>query len=536
MGALAIPLQAQAPQPASPLQNIGQIMALGGQMSEIALRREQIKTQQQQQQLVQVEQAQKNRDLADQNTYQEAMKDPAISAKVHTGDFSDLESKIQPKNLDVIRKDQLAYQNSLLTYTKGQNEVRDEGLGQIESTVAGLQYLTGTDGKPDLAAINSALPGAIQHLHSIGAFQNSGVDISKIPSQITDPNQLNQALANIGGLRAAHEKVIALQKTQGDIDKSEGDAAQAQAQTAHLTATLPKDQADAQIARNNADFAAKHGGLTPDQAATTGETARHNKASEAVAGGELGLKAKEFAIKYGGDVVKGWADVLKQNPDAVSEIPPDLKNGVMKEFTSSTGLPFPKPLAAGTQTQEVAARNALDGAAFIEKALENPEIRAQIGPIMGRLGNAEQAIGTAGHLSPEAAQMAQELRTRMRYFVFQEGKAVLGGRLPQKLMDELSQSSASVKMDPDMLKGAVSGAKDNALSILDNADRERFGGQMRTREQRGYGSTGQSAATPALAGAGKSVTKQDVQDYATKHSLSYSAAEAHVKANGFEVH
>jgi hypothetical protein len=36
-------------------------------------------------------------------------------------------------------------------------------------------------------------------------------------------------------------------------------------------------------------------------------------------------------------------------------------------------------------------------------------------------------------------------------------------------------------------------------------------------------------------GGGQTVSKQDVQDYATKHSLSYAAAEAHVKANGFTV-
>ncbi len=77
----------------------------------------------------------------------------------------------------------------------------------------------------------------------------------------------------------------------------------------------------------------------------------------------------------------------------------------------------------------------------------------------------------------------------MRYFVFQEGKAVLGGRLPQQLMKQLESSSARVSMDPNMLVGAVKGAEDNANSVMDNADRERFGGKMRSRESRGQGST-----------------------------------------------
>ena len=47
-----------------------------------------------------------------------------------------------------------------------------------------------------------------------------------------------------------------------------------------------------------------------------------------------------------------------------------------------------------------------------------------------------------------------------------------------------------------------------------------------------------NAAQPAGGagtGSGQTVTKADVQDYATKHSLSYAAAEAHVKSNGFTV-
>jgi hypothetical protein len=50
-----------------------------------------------------------------------------------------------------------------------------------------------------------------------------------------------------------------------------------------------------------------------------------------------------------------------------------------------------------------------------------------------------------------------------------------------------------------------------------------------------YGSKVKPIDLPGDKPVGQSVTKQDVQDYATKHSLSYADAEKHVKANGYTV-
>lgn len=239
-------------------------------------------------------------------------------------------------------------------------------------------------------------------------------------------------------------------------------------------------------------------GLTPEQQMTTGqqaanavEQARHNAELEKEAKGRLGveqgslaLRTKENALKYGDGTVDFWAHQIESNPDSIKELPAELRSAVGRAFSKNTGLPLPTALSGQTQQQETASRNALDNINFIRQAVKNPEIQKQLGPIMGRLGNAEQAIGTAAGLSPEAEKLAQELRTRMRYFVFQEGKAVLGGRLPSNLMKSLEESSGSVKMDPSMLKGALSGAEGSAQSILDNADRQRFGGKMRSRDMR----------------------------------------------------
>lgn len=263
-------------------------------------------------------------------------------------------------------------------------------------------------------------------------------------------------------------------------------------------------------------------GMTPDQQAITqnasatlaetvkrdAQTQQHSLADESIrritAGVEQGRLAQEQLVnglKYGPGTTEYWVKQLQDNPDSVKEMPPELRSTVGQGFRAATGLPLPTPVSQTGQTQETAARNALDGAAYIKQALQNPEIRSQLGPIMGRLGNAEQSVGTAVGLSPEAAQLAQELRTRMRYFVFQEGKAVLGGRLPQQLMSAMEQSSASVKMDPNLLLGAVNGAVNNAQSILDNNDKQRFGGQMRPRSMR-MGNIGAPTSSQAPAASG----------------------------------
>jgi hypothetical protein len=240
-------------------------------------------------------------------------------------------------------------------------------------------------------------------------------------------------------------------------------------------------------------------GKTPEQrqtaataAATLAETknrdaeaARHNQADEAAKRSEIALKQKEFQAEYGGDAVKGWAATIKDNPDAVSEVPPKLRTGVQQEFTKSTGLPFPKPLSGPTKTQETAARNGLAALQQVAEDIKDPEIQARLGPIMGRLGNAEQDVGATVGLSPEAAAKAQRLRTNMRMMAMQEGRSVFGGRIPQQLMESFQSSSPNVKMDPGTLTGALQGMQDAGMRALDTADQERFGGKMRSREDRG---------------------------------------------------
>ena len=219
----------------------------------------------------------------------------------------------------------------------------------------------------------------------------------------------------------------------------------------------------------------------------------------AVEQGNLALQQKKNEMEYGAGTTEYWVHQLQDNPDSIKEMPPTLRSAVGKGFTAATGLPLPSAASTQTQTSEAAARNALDNIEFIRNAVKNPEIRKQLGPLLGRLGDVEQTVGTAVGLSPDAEKLGQELRTRMRYFQIQEGKALLGGRPNAQLMKVLSGSSANPTMDPGILEGSLKGAEGSAKSILDNGERQRFGGKMRPQSMRsGPGGTPEAATgTPS---------------------------------------
>jgi hypothetical protein len=229
--------------------------------------------------------------------------------------------------------------------------------------------------------------------------------------------------------------------------------------------------------------------LTPEQTTTATQAALNAQNTEAdrkvtqgqnlqrifIEGKNADINAKKFALEFGGNAVQGWAKQVEQNPDTANQVPAGLRTSVMQQFTQNTGLAFPKPLAGTAVDQERASRNALDAVSQIQDALKDPDIQSSLGPIMGRLGDVQQDMGTSLGLSPAAAQKAQQLRTNMRYLVFQEGKALLGGRMPQKLMEALESSSPSVKMDAPTMQGAMAGVSDAANRNLDQTFKQRFG-------------------------------------------------------------
>lgn len=190
--------------------------------------------------------------------------------------------------------------------------------------------------------------------------------------------------------------------------------------------------------------------------------------------------------------IESYVRQMKENPDIFHEIGnPDLKNNVAMAWEKSTGLPVPRKIPTQAQDSERMSQLAIAHIGKIRELLADPEIQKNIGPIAGRMGTLEQNVGDTFFKTGPQAQKEQELRTRLRYLLFQEGKALLGGRPAERLIRELEVSSANPKQSLSIMTGALDGAEGAGKLSIEEADRYRFGGKKGRSDV-----TGTQAAPP----------------------------------------
>ena len=200
---------------------------------------------------------------------------------------------------------------------------------------------------------------------------------------------------------------------------------------------------------------------------------------------KIRLDREKFNAEFGPGSAESWAAQVYANPDTVKDVPANMRTAALNAFTAKhPGLPFPSPLEGAAKDQETAAQNTKGDITWIRNAMKNPNIANNIGGILGRLQNVEQATGETTGLPGADAQMAQEFRTRMRNMLANEA-ASMRARVNPKVLDDLAKSSGSIKMDPKMLAGALDGVEGSVNQRLDGFERRRFGGQMRPAEARG---------------------------------------------------
>lgn len=194
-------------------------------------------------------------------------------------------------------------------------------------------------------------------------------------------------------------------------------------------------------------------------------------------------------------------EAMLQSPDRFHDIKnAALQQKVSRSWTARTGLPPPVKIDAQTKTMESGSQIALQHVANIKALMADPEIQQRLGPILGRIGNAEQDIGATAGLSPSAAQKAQDLRASLTYLFLREGRALFGGRPPEKLMARLDTTSPKVAETLPMLNGALGAVDRSARSAIISAERQRFGGKTRPGFKPGY------EVAPVEAGGGVNVT------------------------------
>ncbi len=345
-----IPLQVQSPAPVSPIASVGQLMGIRDMASQVALRNAQTQHALQQSQETEQKAEERRRDIADQNQYMQSLRDPAIAGRIHTGDFTDLETKIHPRNLDIIRQKQIEYMKGLNTNTTEQNQIRKDALGEVNSAVTGLKTFRGPDGTLDLEKVNNALPSTIQNLTSAGVFKRAGIDPSQLPSQIKDPSQLDIFQGVTGGALAAYEKDLANRKIQAETQSATATAGLHTAQTSGAEAESEREKLSLKMMKDAIANPQSGAGLI-DQAIPASMDPNLNQSYKAAWNAAMSSGGKN-AVENAANVVKAAADHASQ---ISMKINPIVRQGEALTAAAKANAEVPAHVSAAVQTAQATA-------------------------------------------------------------------------------------------------------------------------------------------------------------------------------------
>lgn len=245
------------------------------------------------------------------------------------------------------------------------------------------------------------------------------------------------------------------------------------------------------------------------------ETKRHHAVVEAAERQRNNIEAQKFSAQFGGDAVKGWTAQIMQNPSAVEDLPPNLRNSVGLAFHQQTGSPLPTKLGGTDKTNLSNSRFTLNMIGELRDMIQDPEVQAAMGPAAGRLAKGESVIGTGN--TPKQQQFV----TMLEYLYAGEGRTVFGGRAPQKLLTSLKDVSASASKDMSEVTGALDGAAATAKQRVDAIVGSQFGGKVPDWYQK--------TLNPKVA------SLADVQAYAKAKNISLDEATKTVKGEGYEI-
>lgn len=462
MGSAAIPLSVNPPAPApSLISTLGQAMSIPAALSQVALRNAQIQQAQQATENLKAEQTERNQSIAAQNAVSEALRDPAKSARIHAGDYSDLEGSVQPKYLDPIKKAQQDLVEKQMTNTEKANTLRSDALGRIADTALGLKNLVGPDGKPDIGAINAALPEAVAHLQTTGAFRDAQVT-GAIPQTISDPSQLDSWLAGIGGAKAVTDKALAQQKERAATAASQATAGLDIAKTGGAQAESEKQALILQQMKTAL--------ANPDAAKTAIDTQidpklhpKENAQAHAVADSFNSLGNPQGAAEH----VAAIAGQLRGNDLAIAkDLNPDIRNAAVQDAARKAAAEVPAHVQAQVQAQLAIAKLSPDSFASIT----NPQARtAAMANFEKDSKDYAQKIAASQQLQDyvKAAQSGNKAApgliplTELRGVVNRVNRNELdqvsgGGSLLDKVQGKLNGLTEGQPIPPDLLKDVSS--------------------------------------------------------------------------------
>lgn len=211
----------------SPMQTMGGLMQLRGQMADQSLREAQMAEVRQRQQGEKLKADQANRDLTDQKTIQALS--PEDHAKIYSGDLSVLHGKVQPTTIQNVLKSVDEHVNKLATNDGLKLKNRGEALAQLGKIVVNLGIPNADGSAPNSETINSqyqSLKGQLPEL-----FKLAGIDAPP-PATIQTLDELRGFQVQLSAAKAATDAALKRKKDTSDAEKAASDALTAQSEAA----------------------------------------------------------------------------------------------------------------------------------------------------------------------------------------------------------------------------------------------------------------------------------------------------------------
>ena len=327
----------------SPMQTIGGLMQLRGQMADQSLREAQMVEVRQRQQNEKLRGDQINLELKDANNFAEIQKDAGLMRKFgETGDVSMFHQKgISPKFIEKLSEGWGNQITRIQTQTVTGQSIRKNATDQMIATGDGIMAPMAGGEPVDIATANSRYQGALPRLKELALLR--GDDPAKLPGSIASLEQIQGVLSGLNldaglydaGLKrteetAKRDKEVAQAEieskknagtdAQGLTSKDRFEIDQLKAATDNARAQLPNNQADAAIAQLESKFRETHGGLSAAEV----QTGQHQRAMETIARqANMPINAPPATIrsviekdKFAQEIRDTIAE-LKAHPDAI---------------------------------------------------------------------------------------------------------------------------------------------------------------------------------------------------------------------------
>ena len=165
---------------------------------------------------------------------------------------------------------------------------------------------------------------------------------------------------------------------------------------------------------------------------------------------------------------------LLDNPDFANKVPSKNIPAVTKWLREKYDLPYPTAIRSAEATKADASRKVIQYIGDILEETKDPQIMANFGPVMGRNQDLTQNIGQDYYnKNPYLAQRLQSIRTKLNYLLFGEGQSLVGGRVPQRVLDEVRKTSPNTHFALPLLLGSLVGVVDNAKENLTGIEQGR---------------------------------------------------------------